>query len=523
MIVKIYDPNFYIEIYQKRFSRTDLFMKKFLKRSFCLLFLMIFTSFLISKDYTDLFEMEEEDIIFKDLEEYLELDNPPTKAVTLSSAEVSFLEILRQGNLRNPLWKKTSKKRGRNPLDMMTYTLRKFDYRGTQFNFFYNSINRMPITLGETFNFDFISEGDFDLVYQQLGEKLEATPTDSDLTAFFMLLKNVWVQERKAGCLMRYSFFKGPFTLKLDLPILLSERNIMATNQDQNEINNLLDKYFLTYGFDKKREFVRILIGVGDTRLKLGMDVINHIDFKTNIGFSGIFPTASGILLNGRYERPKELTLDSDLFSDLLYNIRKSLLEPELGNNGHFGFGPYLESKLDLFRDKIWFWWRLSYEELIPAKESRLIMFKKTIENPNTFIPPRISESEREEKLNQFKLEYVAPELYDVIVRPGGVFTFDLMANFKWWHFLFGLGYNFYLKRREIFKKLRSSEVNMSSLRIDDATVVRALQHKLVGEVNYKLKFRRAKFTLCLGGDTTFSSWHLGKDWTIYSTVGLKF
>ena len=108
-------------------------------------------------------------------------------------------------------------------------------------------------------------------------------------------------------------------------------------------------------------------------------------------------------------------------------------------------------------------------------------------------------------------------------VRPGGVLTFDFMGNLNWWHFLFGLGYNFYLKRREIFTKLHSTEVNMNSLRVEDATVARALQHKIVGEISYRFKFNRAKFTLCLGGDKTFSSWHLGKDWTIYSRIGLKF
>ncbi len=521
---------------QKIFLKVDLFMKLFLRGCFCFLSLMISPFFLRAYNYT---ETEDGGLAF-DIDDPSILDDvnpmasgpddlltkfvPSLSPVLLSDKEINFLDILRQ-ELKNPLWKKTPKKKGRDPLDMLTYTLRKFDYRGAQFNIFYNATDKMPITLGDTINLDFMSEGNFNVILDLMQEELGFVFEPSDVTAFFMLLKNIWVEERKFGCLMRFNPFKGPFTLKFELPVLLSERNIMATIQDQNEINNLLDRYFSEgSGFDKNREFARILIGLGDTRLKLGMDVIDHVDFKTNVGFSSIFPTAGGILLDGRFEKPRELQAASDLVNDLISNIRKEALRPELGNNGHFGFGTYLESKLNLFRDKIWFWWRLSYEELLSSREKRLIMHKKTIENPDSFFNVvSVSDLERSEKLNQFRLEYVAPELYNVTVRPGGVLTFDFMGNLNWKHFLFGLGYNFYLKRREIFTKLHSIEVNMNSLRVEDATVTRALQHKIVGEISYRFKFDRAKFTLCLGGDKTFSSWHLGKDWTIYSRIGLKF
>ena len=83
---------------------------------------------------------------------------------------------------------------------------------------------------------------------------------------------------------------------------------------------------------------------MGDTRLKLGMNTLNMTDFQNDVGFECIVPTSllshspkinadpSGILDDISSNEALQ-----DGIADVLKGVRDYLIDPKLGNGGHFG------------------------------------------------------------------------------------------------------------------------------------------------------------------------------------------
>ena len=110
-------------------------------------------------------------------------------------------------------------------------------------------------------------------------------------------------------------------------------REIIANNFGDGAIGEI----------DLEGEFARILIGLGDTKLKFGIKAIDFRDLNINLGVSTILPTATGILLDGHFKKPHNA--DFHGFGDEIEKARDIFLKPELGSNGHFGGGLFLEGK----------------------------------------------------------------------------------------------------------------------------------------------------------------------------------
>jgi len=506
-------------------------MKQFLKY-FCVLFLFFFfvPSFIMPDDN------------FGDFNFDFDLDNVPSKGqsptplktesikswVDISPTEEDALLVIAD-NVRDPIWSRTNSPEGRDPLYLMAGSYRNCSKKNFQMNLFYNHTDDMNPTVGDFLKLTFDTTAQEDAFFAAIVNALKVASRDKDdvakdLKLLLSMFRNIWVQERKSGFLCKANLLKGPFVLQVDLPLVMVERNLFTSNRDQKLITDLIDQNFgESKGFDKKREFARIRIGVGDTKLKLGIKPIDSSSFSVCLGLAGVIPTAGGLLLDGKFRKPKETYFeDYDFFAALTDNARDMVLYPDLGNNGHFGIGPFLDLKYNLCNKSLNLWGKFFFDSLLPAKEKRLIMSKKTIENPTSIFstPPPANQ---EELMEEFKSQYLAPKEYSVTVHPGGVFEATLGADWTIKRWTIGGWYDFYLQQRETFEKLHGTDVNMNTLKVSEACVDRALQHKLAAEVSYKIKIKKSSMDLGVGGDLTLISRTMGKDWTVYGKFGFNF
>ncbi|HBS48446.1 TPA: hypothetical protein DEO28_02170 [Candidatus Dependentiae bacterium] len=449
------------------------------------------------------------------------------ESFSLSNEEKDLLLFMSQ-NVKDPLWTMTRPDPTRNTIYATSNSLR-IDNRNFQTNIFYNSTNKTGVTTDNFINLVFVNptaESQFyALLVQAIKTAKGVDANRDDIQTLYTMLKKLWIQERKAGFILKSDFFKGSFCLQATLPVILVERNLMASDEDQKQINDLVNKNFGNTGtFDKKRELARIKIGIGDTKLKFGVKAVNNDNLKIHLGLASILPTATGILLDGKFKKPQRTYFnDYDFLESLLENSRDLLIYPELGNDGHFSIGPFLEVNLGLVNNKMNLWGKVSFDSLLPAREKRLILKKRTIEDPEYI--NNAAESEKNKLLEEFKHQYIAPQEYDVTVRPGGILNFTFGSDWKHKKWTFGAAYDFYLQEREIFEKLHKIEdINMNSLKVDEAFIDRALQHKLAGEISYDIKLKKgSKINLGIGGDATFVSRRMGRDWTLYSKLNFYF
>ena len=269
--------------------------------------------------------------------------------------------------------------------------------------------------------------------------------------------------------------------------------------------------------------------GIGDTRIKLGLNTLNASSAQIDIGLEGILPTAPKSNLPTLTNENINFSNIVDSLSEILGGIRDNLINPRLGNNGHFGLGCFIEAKIDLFHKSLQWWNRVSFDSLFPAKENRLIPSKQTMAAPGdmdyadalTYLADINTD---ETKQTEFIKEYIFPPPYKVSVDPGAIITFVSKIAFdldkKW---TFGVGYDFYMQQHEQFENIYNSNVEINTLRIDDAESPTALQHKIFGDINYTKKQKGWDLKLGGGGDYTIASRQMGQDWTIFIRIGASF
>ncbi len=489
-------------------------MSNYLKKIY--IFLVIST-LMISSVYCDDGWDEFEDFVFEetDVKETGEQTRglPDSLQATLFSQTVS-----------KPLYRNTFSPRSRDPLYLVPQGYR--DYK-KKYSFslypFYNHTNRVNVSLGDAFSLDFQSNDKEQDFFSMITENLGAGNPE-DFSTIVHLLKKLSVEERKTGGLVRGRLGYGPLFLSLDSSLLLVERNLVTSQEDEDRIRELVTANFgsdQTNEIDLKGEFVRQRIGLGDTRLSLGIIAIDQTNFKTILGFSGILPSSVGALLDGHFNNPRKIVLSD--FGDDLERVRTILLNPKLGNNKHWGIGLFNETKLSMFDDVLSLWARVRFENFIPNKESRLVMFK-----PRMNIQQVVGNLDL---LGDFKRQFIAPTIFDAIVNQGSVLTAtvfgDLKINKRW---TWGLGYDFYLKQREEIEKIISSNeqevgsnINLLDLNIDNAENPTGVQHKVMTELNYNVFLRDSSLSLGIGADYSLAATNLGKDWTVYTKFGWKF
>ena len=482
--------------------------KKFLKIFHKLLFICLFSS--ISGIKSVNFSNFDTDLSLDDISISPDLfdDLSPEMLQTKSYDDMFENLIPVIVSIETPLWNKTKPPRGRDVLYLMPHRISALEYGGFLCNLFFNFTNKMDFSTDETLMLDENKEA-LNIFTDTMITELGA----SDASALIPLFKKLTIQERKIGALLQLAFIKSAFKIELNTSLLFSERNFWLTRKDQDRIKQMFtgkDSVFDT------RELMKSKFGMGDTRIKLGLNSLNMTNFQVDVGFEGILPTSK--ISTGPRLKIYDINLEN-MINDIPYllkSIRDNLITPQLGNYGHFGLGCFFESKIDMFHNSIHLWNRISFDNLFAAKEERLIPSKQTIPTP-------FMDKDDKKKVTKFIKEYIFPPAYKVTLKPGDIINFFASLSFeigKYWNV--GFGYDFYNQQKEIFQKIDTTE-DINSLRIEDAASPNAEQHKIFAQGNYIKKQKKWDLILGFGGDYTLASKNLGLDWTVFLRVGASF
>lgn len=438
----------------------------------------------------------------------------------------------------SPFWGTTAAPAGRDALYLMPYKISSLEYGGFACNFFINSTNKMKVTTQDLFRFPTDKEF-FDLMDSFLpAGGVSAT----DAMQLLPLLKRITIQEKKLGGLLQAGINIGAFNFQIHTSVQLGARNFWLNLRDQRQVRKLFADKYQAGGDLKESEFYVLRVGMGDTRLKLGMNTINSSVFQNDVGFEAIIPTSAFSSQNKVRIGIAEATFDDEKDTATaiknLKAVRNYLLNPRIGNGGHYGFGCFFESKLTVFKNILEIWSRASYDVFLPNDEERLFMFKKTI-SPEVFsnpggefqdpgpLPPPAAAAQNAKNVkiaNQFIRENIFPSSFRCTVYPGGVTNFVIAGRCQIKKNLSAaLGYDFYSQKGERIKRLRNTDVDMNDLDIFKAQNAGLFQHKVFSEILYHVKKQKSDTGFGFGGDVTVASRRIGEDWTAYFKVTTSF
>lgn len=480
--------------------------------------------FNFDEQFEDIFD----GISITDIEQFERANCPdPVAARTFDEAKMTLgaLKLLLKND--QPLWCKTFSPRGRDTLYLIPHKFTILKSGGIAFNLFYNMTNKMEVSAGSLFDFDSSFEKSIlSMLLKGVIGKIGSDPnaiTNDELVSLLPLFQKMRIQERKFGALFQGGFTRGRFTLEVNTALQLVARNFFLSDKDQQAIRAITSKVFDSEA--DEREFYIIKYGMGDTRLKLGINALNMNCFKTDVGFEITFPTST-LASQNKFDNLSVAHLDLEQLQeqgiDVVRAMRDILLNPMLGNGGHFGFGTYLESKIDVFKDLFQLWIRASYDHLFDNKETRLIMFKPTEKLSEIQTPPTLAETNA--LISKVLREYYFPSHFKTVINPGGIFNviFSGIITRPYWNLT--LGYDFYAQERQSIKCIVGTPITMQELRISDAEAPSNQQHKFFAEYSYLLrKDTQSEVRLGIGGDTTFYSRNLGRDWTSYVRLSASF
>ncbi|MFA6263510.1 MAG: hypothetical protein WCW33_02960 [Candidatus Babeliales bacterium] len=425
--------------------------------------------------------------------------------------------------VKEPLWKSTTHPAGRDLLYLLPYKIGAIEYGGFALNFLFNMTGNLNLTTNDLFSIeDALGQGDF---YNIVAGLLPTETTADEIKELIPFFKKITLQEYRSGMLAQFGLTRGPFSFQLHTSLQLVVRNLWLNMRDRSDLTDVLRQKFGVGDFDQHEGFL-LRFGLGDTRLKLGLNTVNAPSVQVDVGLEAILPTS-----RFSYSPSIQLGLAKASFSDeedallavknSLRGVRDYLLDPHLGN-GHFGFGCYLEAKIGLFHDLIQWWNHISYDVLFPDDEDRIFMFRKTLTPEN--IDPNAGPTPSQELLNTYIRQYVFPSSFKSTVYPGGILNFVTAANVDFTKRVrFALGYDFYAQQEERIKSIHNTEIKIQDLRVEDAEVPSVYQHKIFSEILYHNPKPKSDFGIGVGGDITVGSRNIGEDWTAYIKITSSF
>jgi hypothetical protein len=423
-----------------------------------------------------------------------------------------------------PLWNQTKAPAGRDILYLLPHKFTAVEQGGFALNFFFNMTNDMKVTGQDIF--DFVHTDDlFNVITSYLPEGTDKRAVQQLLPLF----KKITVQERKNGFFWQSAFIQGPVMLQINTSLQLGARNFWLKKSDADAIKAVFREQF--GGADlNEHEFYKIRVGMGDTRIKIGLNTMNMTSFQNDIGLETILPTS-----RLSYTPKVDIGLAQAKFKDAelaaaalrgLFGIRDCIVNPRLGI-GHFGLGSYIESKVGIFHEMAHLWIRASYDVLFPSEEDRVFMFKQTKtadELLNFATYPPTSEEEKRARVDQFTQQYLFPSSFKTNVKPGSIVNFVAALNIDFTkNWLFAIGYDFYAQQSESILELLNTNINLLALRVNEAQFPAVNQHKIFSEILYHKRAKNKDFGIGFGGDVTVTSHVLGHDWTVYAKVTAPF
>lgn len=485
-------------------------------------FLVLTTSVHSSEDDFDFFGMDDLDLDIDLMEQENAFDSrAPINSNTANGLGIFFQLI----NLNNPIWTSTRGEKGRDVLYLMPSKITAIEYGGGSCNLFFNMTPKMHLTGGSLLSFDQINA-------DSLGVALAHQPpfqgmqNSNQVGVLLPFIKRITVQERKAGTYFQTGFVHKAFIVQFHSSLQVAERNFWINRRDLDELR-IVNK--LIFGENQQYDesnLYKINAGMGDTRVKMGVNALNTKNFQTDIGLECIIPTSRASQKSLRETNiDNELTDDEAVFQiavDGLMNIRDYLLTPVLGNGGHSGLGFYLEGKANIFSNLAELITRVSVDKFFEAEEQRIMLHKKKTQIDDLLNTP--NDATAQKNVINFVKEYLLPLPYTVNVEPGAIFNAVALLHIPYKKWDFRYGYDFYFQQAERFNYIQTNPDTLQLLNTDLARVGTVIQHKISSETTYRIKnFNNINLDIGFGGDTTISAHNIGKDWTLYFKFASEF
>lgn len=460
--------------------------------------------------------------------EKAEKENTRALINPITAAHLGF--FFEEIKLNEPLWTTTKPEKGRDILYLMPSKITSIEYGGGSCNLFFNMTPKMHLTGGNLLNIDQVDP-------VKLAEQLNIVAAANPAFAAFArdpkqagsllpFIKKITIQERKIGPYFQAGLAHKAFMLQFHTSLQLAERNFWLNKHDLEEVRALNQIIFGDNQQYDESNLYRIRVGLGDTRVKLGLNALNAKKIQTDVGLECIIPTSrSTKKLLPEADVDHQLRDDATLFStavNSLLNVRDYLLTPEIGNGGHFGLGFYLEGKVNLFHNLAELITRVSFDKFFEADEQRLMLQKRT----TTFndLAGAVNDLEAQERVIAFAKQHLLPLPYRVSIEPGGIFNGIMIVHIPYKKWSFRYGYDFYFQQAERFKQIYASPQVLPLLNSELAHVGTIIQHKISSETTYRIKnFNNINLDIGFGGDTTISAHNIGKDWTFYLKFASEF
>ena len=504
------------------------FMKfRYMNKFVYLLFFLFLTQQLFAMDPMDRIGIGDIDLSDIDAIDDSEKDNVQRN---IDDAELLGAAGTLAEKFNQPIWQNTKAPEGRDILYHIPYKIAAIEYGGIAGNLFFNMTNRMNTSSSS-------------LMGGLQGEQLEnlkdvlelfvgdliGQESQKVLSSVVPVLGKITIQERRLGALIQGGFVKGPFSVQLHTSLQVAERNFYISKKNQKIVRDAFSEYDQGGEFDQN-ELIYWRFGMGDTRLKIGMNTLNLTDFQNDFGFECIIPTSQlshspkiDINPGGIFDDTSNEALQKSI-TNVLKGMRDYLIDPSLGNGGHFAFGCYMESKADLFHRLLQLWMRVSYDKLFPGDEYRLFMYKVTVTPTDLQNVVKTADVDKVRPvLKSFIQQYLLPTSFKSEIYPGGIFNFVLAASTEIKKMKFAIGYDFYAQQKETIEKIYNTNTSMLDLKVEASQAERVEQHKVFAEGLYVKKYKRCDLGVGLGGDAAIYSQGIGDDWTVYFKISASF
>lgn len=404
----------------------------------------------------------------------------------------------------------------------------------------------------------------------------EGTTLDTDAALrVLQLFQTFTVQQRRFGFMVGGKASFNRWYLNIMAPLYYLERNHYVDEAVSEDIEDLVTDIVKELGGETElspaekalaekgkdtfiyNHLICDMFGIGDTRVYLDYPIIKKNKMWTRLGLMATIPTAfsfkKGLLgtsLSRAINRPKldlinlvegatapvksvsEQSVDFALAA--LDNFGAMVLEPEMGNGGHFGIGLMFRNRSPLSNFIKMKWARrvtmrsfLTLEYQFPSTEWRSFRIPVNealfnARNLNEIDNPLIVNSNFDFIINQLT-DRLFPIALRTRVNPGVLFHWSSLTVYEGDMFGFSLGTDTYVRNKEHFSHIDAPDYVKRMIDQTDAKASLSYQAKMFGSLFCKINKPDKFFTISLFGDTTYMFKGIGSDFSITLNVDCAF
>lgn len=487
----------------------------------------------------------------------------PETILSILSGVLSKGDILRL--LQQDLYLKSNPINTRNVLDLPSLQPYYVNFCGWDLStkLFYNETSRGIFTNNNPFIKSYINlensalADELNLILEDIKE-LGFLKVNVDIPQFLSLFKNMRIQNRRLGLMFGAVKQTSNFIFKIRIPLLYSEHNFFFNKTEEEAIKSAS---FLTsdgvtpvtaanYELEEfaNKNLVNDRFGIGDTRIILLGQLPSTKNFIAHLGIETTLPTSKDFM-NGLYGtefdpcRPvPNLKIDEliNLFQcnytdraniilqefskDAIRRLSAMVINVPLGNDGHFGVGPYFQCR-NFIGDYIYIHSQLEGEFFNTRKRPRFFIVEK---NPSDFNRNLFDETKAKENLefiNQQIVNTFFPRMLCVDVKPGFLIKAKQAYIFDNGCWNMGVGADFWYQLPETLSFGSCPDFNLSTQSIRDAIKAPAYQIKIFNHIGYFGISKKwdVDWNIFLSSDFTLKSYGIGRDFTLCLTVGANF